>query len=114
MHAERDVYEIVRGFFASGRPPPSRNRAFELYQDPRFSRAVRIYHYLESVRRDLHRLVRQRLPFELDVIAERERVALRLSYRRGQVHRTAFLRRAEWEILRKDPVVAELLSRAAV
>ena len=107
----RDVYEIVQDFFRDG-PPASRNVAFEAYQDPSFARAVRIYQYLASVREHLLELVGQGEDVDLEVVDEGEQIVLRVGYRRGQLRRTAFLKRQEWELLRGTPDLLRLFEAA--
>ena len=103
------VYGLVRELLRYG-PPASRNAAFEAYQDPRFSRAVRIYQFLASLRRDLEELMARGVPIALSVVNEGERLALSISYDKEQLHRTAYLRREEWELLRDDPTIGGLLA----
>jgi hypothetical protein len=107
----RDVYDIVRDFFRDG-PPASRNVAFEAYQDERFARAVRIYHYLASVRDQVLELTEAGDDVAVDVAHEDRQVVLRVRYQRGQLRRTAYLKPEEWELLMGEPRLAELLSPA--
>lgn len=108
MTARRDPYDIVRRFFEDG-PPASRNLAFEAYQDERFARAVRIYHYLVSVRDHLLELLGRH--DDVDVTAERdgERILLRVRYQRGQLRRTAYLKPEEWALLCQEPRLRAIL-----
>jgi hypothetical protein len=104
----RDVYDIVRGFFEEG-PPASRNVAFEAYEDPRFARAVRIYNYLVSVRDQVLELEDKGEGVDVEVLEEDDRVVLQVRYERGQIRRTAFLKPAEWALLRDEPGLKRVL-----
>lgn len=104
------VYGLVREFLRYG-PPASRNQAFEAYQDPRFSRAVRIYQFLASVRSDLEELGARGVPFDVALVEDGARLALTIRYDKDQLRRVAYLRREEWALLRDDPVMARLLDR---
>lgn len=108
MSARPDPYDIVRRFFEDG-PPASRNLAFEAYQDERFARAVRIYHYLVSVRDHLLELLGAHEDVEVSAAHEGERIRLRVRYQRGQLRRTAYLKPEEWTLLREEPRLRALL-----
>jgi hypothetical protein len=109
MAPRRDAYDIVRDFFREG-PPASRNAGFDAYQDPRFARAVRIYQYLCSVRDELVELLQGGEELGVEVTEEPERVVVRIRYERGQIRRTAYLKPAEWELLRTEPALARFFA----
>lgn len=100
--------ELVRRFFREG-PPASRNLAFEAYQEKRFARAVRVYQYLISVRDHLLELTQGGVPVEVLVNEAETQVVVVVRYQRGQLERTAYLKPAEWELLREEPALAALL-----
>ncbi len=104
------AYDIVRRFFEDG-PPASRNLAFEAYEDERFARAVRIYHYLVSVRDQLLELLQRDDDVQLSVCEEDARVVLRVRYQRGQLRRTAYLKPEEWALLREEPALRDVLPK---
>ena len=108
MSARRDPYDIVRRFFADG-PPASRNVAFEAYEDERFARAVRIYHYLVSVRDHLLELLGRGDDVQVTATREGDRVLLRVRYERGQLRRTAYLKPEEWQLLSEEPRLRAIL-----
>lgn len=112
MSPRRSAYDVVRSFFEEG-PPASRNLAFEAYQDPVFSRAVRIYQYLTSVRDQLLELDELGGGVDVEVLVEEERVTLQVRYERGQIRRTAYLRPEEWRLLREEPALQDLLPATA-
>lgn len=109
MARPRDPYELVRRFFEDG-PPASRNVAFEAYEDERFARAVRIYHYLVSVRDHLLELLAARDDVSVEVVDERDRVVVRVRYERGQLRRTAYLKPEEWRLLSDEPALRDVLA----
>lgn len=106
------VYDLVREFWEHG-SPQSRNFAFEAYQDPRFSRAVRIYQFLTSVRAELAGVWARGEEVVLVEPASSTTARLEISYHVEAMRRTAYLQPAEWEIVRSDPTFARLVGDPA-
>lgn len=88
----------------------SRNRHFNLFEDPRARRALRMHRYLMSIVADL-----EANEGELTVTTVEDaegRYALRLEFPCLHGHRVAFLSELELELLAEDaPAIAELIAR---
>ena len=89
----------------------SRNRHFSLFRDPKARQGLRLFHYLKSVADDVreHRRELNVALVEDDDTSVGE-IALRIDIPLLNGHRTAYLRRIEFELLAEDaPEVAALI-----
>ena len=89
----------------------SRNRHFSLFRDPKARQGLRLFHYLRSVADDV-REHHNRL--NVAVVGDEEMsvgdIALKIDIPLLNGHRTAYLRRVEFELLAEDaPEVAALI-----
>lgn len=90
--------------------PLSRNKHFDLFQDARVRKAIRLHRFLESVVKDVERCGETA---QVQVV-ERDpahRFALRVDFPRVHGHRTVYLSQFELRLLGEHaPDVARLLS----
>ncbi len=87
----------------------SRNRHFNLFEDPRARKALRMHRYLKSIVADVTANEGEILVTE---VLSGDRYALRLEFPCLHGHRIAFLSELELELLAEEaPAIAELLAR---
>ncbi|HET6412625.1 MAG TPA: hypothetical protein VFG53_11225 [Anaeromyxobacter sp.] len=84
----------------------SRNRHYLTLSSPEGRRALRIHRHLRSLERDLSR-------DGVNATVTREAERIRLTLRGRRLERTAWLSRAEFQVLCGNPMVRRLLGLAA-
>jgi len=103
------TYKIVRRLFRDDDVSFSRNKNFEAYDDPMVRRAVRLYHHLESVERDLLSLASGGAASLEGVERHDDRMVVRLQFHDEEARRVSFLSMTDWQLLLENPDVRELL-----
>lgn len=107
------TYKIVRRLLRDDDVDFSRNKNFEAYADPTVERAVRIYHHLESIERDLLALGPGGDALLERVDRDDDRVVLKLTFADGDARRVSYLTRKDWKLLLEDHRVSEQLESLA-
>jgi hypothetical protein len=99
------VYRLVERLTNDG-PPLSRNRHFHTFSSPEGRSALRIARRIRSVAKDI-----ARAPAPPSLSPREDELRLTIELPDGV--RTAFLKREEWEILRRMPIVKAALGEAS-
>lgn len=90
--------------------PLSRNKHFDLFEDARVRKAIRLHRFLESIVRDVERCGEDALVQVVERAGD-QRYALRVDFPRVHGHRTVYLSQFEMRLLGEhDAAVARLLS----
>jgi hypothetical protein len=103
------TYKIVRRLFRDDDVNFSRNKNFEAYDDPMVRRAVRLYHHLESVERDLLSLASGGSASLEGVERRDDRMVVRLKFHDEEARRVSFLSMTDWRLLLENPEVRSIL-----
>jgi hypothetical protein len=106
------IYALVKRYLREGKAP-SRNQAFDTYNDPEVAKALRIYRHLYTLVEDLHALRKQK-DVSLFHVTRAQAGADRfcIHYERNQVIRTSFLTQEEWDLIREDAQIADFLHQS--
>jgi hypothetical protein len=103
------IYALVKRYLREGKAP-SRNQAFDAYNEPDLARALRIYRHLYTLQEDIRALLAQKEECLFRITLPKDSQGrYRLHFQRGQMIRTAFLTHEEWDLLRDDSEVAAFL-----
>lgn len=108
-----DPTDHVRELFEEGRSPPSRNKAFEDYRDPKYLAAVRLHRHLRTLADDLIALVSTDRSSAVVVINEPDG-RLRFEYEHEEIRRQAYVRPNQLRILFLDAQISAALNALGV
>jgi hypothetical protein len=92
------VYEMAAHLLLQEQPF-SRNRNYEAFNDPRFSRAIALYRRLRALLSDLERANKD----GTRVVVTEDANRVRLDFASDRYARTAFVERPAWNILMMHP-----------
>jgi len=106
------IYILVKRYLHEGKAP-SRNQAYDTYNDPQSAKALRIYRHLYTLKEDLQALRQQKNRGLLRItppVAEQDRFCV--YYERNQVRRTSYLTQEEWDLIGADAEISDFLDCA--
>lgn len=89
--------------------PFSRNRNFEAFDDPRFTRAIALYRRLRALLSDLERAAAAGAKDGTRVVVTEEPSRIRLDFDSRRYTRTSFVDRAAWNVLMLHPRARTLM-----
>jgi hypothetical protein len=92
------VYEMAAHLLLQEKPF-SRNRNYEAFNDPRFSRAIALYRRLRALLSDLERADKE----GTRVVVTEDARQVRLEFASPRYSRTAFVERSAWNVLMLHP-----------